>query len=134
MKKKLKKLKSQAVDVKQILSESHDFIRDGVHGRLVLADIDVDDRQMLRGISDQLRHRLGSGVVVVIGKGEGSHPIIINVSQDLTTFFHAGNLLKEMVAQMGGKGGGRSDSAQGAAPNRNRLEAAFQVLKTEIIG
>ena len=132
LQKEIKELKSQTVDMNRIINEAHHFTRDGVEGKLVLADIDVDDRQLLREISDQFRDRLGSGVVIVIGRGPGTYPVIVNVSQDLTKSIHAGKLLKEMVAQMGGKGGGRLDFAQGAVPDRTQLQRAFKTVQKAV--
>ena len=130
--KTIKKLKNQAIDVTPFLDKAHPFNCGGVEGRLVLADLDVDDRQVLRDISDQLRDKLGPGVLVVVGRGAKSHPIIVNVSQDLTKSIHAGKLLKEMMTQVGGKGGGRPDSAQGAVPDRTQLTQVFKAAEDRL--
>ena len=114
------------------LDKAHLFNCEGVTGKLVLANLDVDDRQVLRDISDQLRDKLDSGVLVVVGKGAESHPIIVNVSRDLTKSIHARKLLKEMMAQTGGKGGGRPDSAQGAVSNQTQLIKMFKAAKDSL--
>ena len=134
LQKEIKGLKGQAVDISTLVKRAHGFTRNGVDGKLVLADLDLDDRQVLREISDQLRHKLGSGVIIVIGRGQKTHPVIVSVSPDLTPSIHAGKLLQEMVAQMGGKGGGRPDSAQGAASDRTQLEKAFKMAESVVFG
>jgi len=65
-----------------------------------------------------------SGVVVILGKGESTHPIIVGVTKDLTKSVKAGNLLKHLSKDLGGKGGGRPDFAQGAYQNFDQLENA----------
>ena len=97
---------------------------------MVFADLAVEDREVLAQITDQLKNKIQTGVVIVVGTGQGSHPIIVSVSKDLTTHYKAGDLLKEVAAIMGGKGGGRPDFAQGAAPDRNQLAKAAELVKT----
>ena len=138
LEKEIKKLKYQSIDMLQILKESSTFTCNNIQGKLVLADLDVDDRQTLREISDQLRQKVGSGVVVALGRGacsdknEGSHPLIVNVTPNLCSFIHAGNLIKQVTAHVGGKGGGRPDSAQGALINRGDTKKAFEFIKQQI--
>ena len=134
LQKKIKKLNSQSIDVNTFLDQAQHFNRDGIDGRLVLVDLDIEERELLRDISDKLRDRLGSGVIVVVGRGQNSHPVIVNVSHNLTESIHAGKLLREIVAPMGGKGGGRPDSAQGAAVDRTQLERAFKVAESMVLG
>jgi alanyl-tRNA synthetase len=101
-----------------------------------MADLEIDDRDLLSQIADQLKNKVGSGVVVVVGKAadkDSSHPIIVSVTKDLNPQKQAGLILKEVAGLMGGKGGGRPDFAQGAAPDRSQLTAAFDALKKGLI-
>ena len=59
--------------------------------------------------------------------------MIVSVSKDLNPDLAAGNILKELALVMGGKGGGRPDFAQGAAPDRSKLKEAFQKAE-QIVG
>ena len=59
--------------------------------------------------------------------------MIVTVSKDLSKKIKAGDLLKEIASIMGGKGGGRPDFAQGAAPDRSKLEDAFKKAR-ELVG
>ena len=131
LQKQVKQLKSQVINLKEI--RPYDFVCHGAHGKLILADLDVEDHQALRDISDRLCHKWDQGVMVVIGKGEKFHPVVVQVSANLTKFFHAGNLLKEIVALMDGKGGGRADVAQGVAKNRDSLKVAFDQIKKKFL-
>jgi alanyl-tRNA synthetase len=117
-------LKGKNVDVDSLVNSAQNFSRDGVHGRVVFADIPVDDRKVLSDLSDRLQDRLKDGVVVIVGQGDGSHPLIVSVSKSLTSKLNAGKILGEVAQTLGGKGGGRPDFAQGAVPSRNDLEKA----------
>ena len=67
-------------------------------------------------------------MVVLIGAplDGGPSPLVAGVTKDLVGKFHAGNILKSVAAEMDGKGGGRPDFAQGAAPNSSKAESAAQ--------
>jgi alanyl-tRNA synthetase len=80
-----------------------------------------------------LKNKIQSGVTIVIGKGDASHPVIISVSKDLTGQFQAGTLLKEFSQILGGKGGGRPDFAQGSIPDRTKLNEATDYLNKKFL-
>ncbi len=131
LEKEIKKLQGGQVNVDDLAAKALSFTtKSGTAAKLVLADIALDDRQVLADVTDHLKNKIQQGIVVVVGQGEGSHPIIVSVSKDLTKDAKAGDLLKEMAGVMGGKGGGRPDFAQGAAPNRASLPEAFGKVKS----
>ncbi|MCB0393448.1 MAG: alanine--tRNA ligase [Bdellovibrionales bacterium] len=112
------KLKSVSVD---------QFIEGAVKtpkGSIVFAHLNIDDRKVLSDTVDKIRDKMKSGIVIVTGEGEGSKPVIVSVTKDLTTEVKAGALLGEFAKILGGKGGGRPDFAQGAVPSLSNLEAA----------
>jgi alanyl-tRNA synthetase len=122
----IKQLKSAAIDVDGFVKSAKSFSKASASGRLVLAAVDVDDRQVLADLTDKIKSKLGLGVVVLVGHGDISHPVIVSVSKELTSAgLSAGQILAEVAKEMGGKGGGRPDFAQGAAPDRSKLVAAF---------
>lgn len=127
LEKEFKKLQGGQVNIEQLINESTS-ISDG--SRFVFADVPLDDRDVLATVADQLKNKIQKGIVVVIGQGQGSHPIIVSVSKDLTAKYSAGNILKEVAGVMGGKGGGRPDFAQGAAPDRTKMSAAKEKVLT----
>ena len=96
----------------------------GVSGRFVFADIPMDDRKVLSDLSDRLQDRLKDALIVIVGHGESTHPLIVSVSKSLTGKLNAGKILGEVAATLGGKGGGRPDFAQGAVPSRAALAQA----------
>ncbi len=133
LEKNIKSLKKAQIDIEPILSEARSFQSGEQKGLLVIADLKLDDREVLTDISDKLKNKVGTGIVIIIGQGESSHPLIVSVSKDLTKAYHAGNLLKEISSTMGGKGGGRPDFAQGAAPNRDKIKEAFDKASSMIL-
>jgi alanyl-tRNA synthetase len=126
------KLADATKSVDEYINSAKTFSHAGKTGKLILAEVDVDDRQVLAQLADQLRDKSGASTVVVIvgnaaggGTSGGSNPIIVNVSKDIAGPINAGKILAEVAGAMGGKGGGRPDFAQGAAPDRSQLAQAF---------
>lgn len=129
--KEVKKLQGGQINVDDLASKALNFkTKNGASAKLVLADVSLNDRQVLAEVTDHLKNKIQNGVVVVVGQGEDSHPIIISVSKEISSEIKAGDLLKEVAGLMGGKGGGRPDFAQGAAPNRGNLSQAFDKVKS----
>ncbi len=96
--------------------------------KVLAAAIDVDDVKVLRETGDQLRDKLGSGVVVLAGTGgaDGEVKLVAMVTKDLVGKVQAGKLLAEVAAQLGGKAGGKPDSAQGGGKNPAAVPAALE--------
>ena len=78
-----------------------------------------------RQLSDTLLARLKSGVIVLGREAEGKVSIIVRVSDDLTARVKAGNVIKEIVPIVGGKGGGRPDMAEGGGTDPAKLSEAI---------
>ncbi len=87
------------------------------------------DATILRSLADMVKDRLGSGVVLVASREEQSVLLILAVTKDLTPGVHAGNLIREVAKEVGGKGGGRPDMAQAGGSIPERLEQAFGRLR-----
>jgi alanyl-tRNA synthetase len=92
------------------------------------------DANGMRQLSDTLLARLKSGVVVLGRREEGKAGIIVRVSDDLKDKVRAGNVIKEIVPVIGGKGGGRPDMAEGGGPEAEKLpealDASYKVIET----
>ncbi len=97
-----------------------------VDGVQVLAlEVDVTDPKALREFADKLKDRLKSGVIV-LGSGKGDKAMLITVvTPDLTDRLHAGKIVGELAALVGGKGGGRADMAQAGGPAKDKLATAL---------
>ncbi len=109
-----------------------------VNGVKVLGKIvDGLDANGQRQLSDTLLARLKSGVVVLGRASEGKVSIIVRVSDDLTSRVKAGNVIKEIVPIVGGKGGGRPDMAEGGGSEPDKLgeaiDASYKVIE-EMLG
>ena len=126
LERELKTMKGRAVDVDSIVKSARAFTSGDVKGLLVTAQLDMDDRQLLSELSDKIKDKIKTGVVVLVGRGEEKHPIVVTVSRDLTKVLSAGKLLSEIAQEMKGKGGGRPDFAQGAGEDFSKLEDAFR--------
>jgi alanyl-tRNA synthetase len=98
---------------------------------------DVPGRE-LRSIADDLKRRIGSGVVAVVSRAEGKAAIVVGVTADLTTRFDAVELVRVGAEVLAGKGGGgRADMAQAGGPRADRAEAALAAVEqalTEQVG
>ena len=126
LEREIKSMKGSAIDIDTLVKNAKVFTVGGASGKLVTAALDMEDRQILSDISDKIKNKIQSGVVVLVGKGDGKHPIVVSVSKDLTKSLSAGKLLGEIAQELGGKGGGRPDFAQGAGEDLSRLDSAFK--------
>lgn len=88
--------------------------------------VDGADSKSLRGVADQVRSKIQSGVFFLAAIEGEKAALIAGVTSDLTDRIKAGDLLKFVTAQVDGKGGGRADMAQGAAGDVTNLAAALE--------
>ncbi|HEY5656902.1 MAG TPA: alanine--tRNA ligase [Myxococcota bacterium] len=100
--------------------------------RVVTAAVDGASGAELRAMVDDLRARLGSGVVLLAAPAEGRVSLALGVTPDLTQQLRAGDLVREVAAVVGGKGGGRPDFAQAGGDAPERLDEAFARLEVLI--
>ncbi len=84
--------------------------------------------KVLRETLDQLRNRLGSGVVVLGTVNEGKVNLVAGVTKDLTDRIRAGDLIRAVAERVGGKGGGRPDMAQAGGNRPEQLDAALAAV------
>jgi alanyl-tRNA synthetase len=97
--------------------------------RLVAARVEGVDGKDLRAMVDELRDKLRSGVVLLAAEQEGRVTLALGVTPDLTSRFRAGDLVREVAAVVGGKGGGRPDFAQAGGKDVSKLDQAFERLE-----
>ncbi|MGB6804176.1 MAG: alanine--tRNA ligase-related protein, partial [Candidatus Sulfotelmatobacter sp.] len=97
-----------------------------VKGVKVLAHrVDNLERAQLRTLVDQLRDKIGSGVVVLGSASNGSVSLIVGVTKDLTGRVQAGKVIGPVAQKVGGKGGGRPDLAEAGGKDASALDAAL---------
>jgi alanyl-tRNA synthetase len=97
-----------------------------VQGVKVLAHrVDNLERAQMRTLVDQLRDKIGSGVVVLGSATNGSVSLIVGVTKDLTRRLQAGKVIGPVAQKVGGKGGGRPDLAEAGGKDPAALDAAL---------
>ena len=83
------------------------------------------ERSQMRTLVDQLRDKLGSGVVVLGSATDGNVALIVGVTKDLTSRVQAGKVIGPVAQKVGGKGGGRPDMAEAGGKDPGALDAAL---------
>ena len=107
------------------VASATDKIKD-IHGVKVLAHrVDNLERAQMRTLVDQLRDKLGSGVVVLGSATDGNVSLIVGVTKDLTQKIQAGKVIGPVAQRVGGKGGGRPDLAEAGGKDPQALDAAL---------
>jgi alanyl-tRNA synthetase len=87
----------------------------------------------LKSLADDLKRRIGSGVVAAVSRAEGKAAIVVGVTADLTGRFDAVELVRLGAEALGGKGGGgRADMAQAGGPDASRAEKALAAVERAI--
>ncbi len=107
-------LASQAVEVNGI--------------KVLAASLEGADPKSLRDTVDQLKNKLGSGVILLAAPDGDKIALTAGVTKDLTDTVKAGDLMKEFAGRLGGKGGGRPDMAQGGGSDVAALPAALEAV------
>jgi alanyl-tRNA synthetase len=102
--------------------------------KLLVQRVDGLERGPMRDLVDQMRGKLGSGVVVLGAASEdGKVALICGVTKDLTGKVHAGKVVGALAALVGGKGGGRSDLAEAGGSDAGALDGAL-AKAAEVVG
>jgi len=97
--------------------------------------LDGFDAKGLRGLIDEAKARLGSGIAAVITVVEGRASVAVGVTDDLKDRLNAVDLVKAAVTALGGQGGGgRPDMAQGGGPDGAAGAEALAAVRTAIEG
>ena len=105
-----------------------------IKGIKVLAKrVDGVDKAQMRELVDNLRGKLGSGVVVLGSGNEGKVTLIAGVTKDLTSRIQAGKLVGALAAMVGGKGGGRPDLAEAGGSDVSALDSTL-AKAAQIVG
>jgi alanyl-tRNA synthetase len=104
-----------------VLAQAVDL--DGI--KVLALNLDGADAKSLRDTADQFKNKLGSSVVLLASVEDDKVALIAGVTQDVTGKVKAGELMAFIAAQLGGKGGGRPDMAQGGGTNVAALDEAL---------
>ncbi len=127
------KLKDKAA--KDSLGNVLDQVRE-VKGMKVLATKVPDvDMNALRNLGDELKDKLGEGIVVLASALDGKVSLVAMATQDaVAKGAHAGNMIKEIAALVGGGGGGRPNMAQAGGKNADGIDAAIEKVWSVVEG
>jgi alanyl-tRNA synthetase len=94
--------------------------------KVVATEMEGADRKALMETADQLKNKLGDGVVVLASVDGDKVSLVAGVTQDLTGKIKAGDLVNRVAQQVGGKGGGRPDMAMAGGTEPAALPAALK--------
>jgi alanyl-tRNA synthetase len=103
--------------------------RDIGDAKVLVSRVDADDPKALREMYDRFKERMTNGVIVLGASREGKAFLLAGVTANLTGRVHAGNLVKEIVKEIGGSGGGRPDMAQAGGNRPEKLGDALDLAK-----
>jgi alanyl-tRNA synthetase len=87
--------------------------------------VSVDNPAALRDLANKFKEKISTGVLVLGSKVGGKAILISVVTKDLIPRLHAGDIIKEIAAIVGGKGGGRPDMAQAGGTQPENLDKAL---------
>ncbi len=107
-------LASNALDVKGV--------------KVIAQELKGVDGKVLRDLLDQVKNKVGSGIVVLGVENKGKANLIAGVTKDLTNRIKAGDIVKHAAGFVGGKGGGRPDMAQAGGPKPENLSQAIDSI------
>ena len=101
--------------------------------KLMARVLDGVDGKGLRGVAEDFRKQVGTGVVALIGVTEGKAAVTVAVTSDLTDRVNAADLARAAVIAMGGQGaGGKPDFAQGGAPDGSKAEDGLAAVRAAL--
>ncbi|MCY3756093.1 MAG: DHHA1 domain-containing protein, partial [Acidobacteria bacterium] len=96
--------------------------------KVLTSVVDRLDKASLRNLADELKSRIGRGVVVLATSGSGKVSLVAAVTSDLTSRLHAGRMVKEIATVVGGGGGGRPDLAEAGGKDPSKLSLALEAV------
>jgi alanyl-tRNA synthetase len=97
--------------------------------RVLSAKVDGKDIKRMREFIDQLKVKIGSGIVLLGGQSQNKVSLFMGVTSDLTPRFNANELIKKIALHIGGTGGGRPDFAQAGGTNPQKMDEALKALE-----
>lgn len=98
--------------------------------KVLAAQVDGLDSKGLRTMVDQLKNKLGNGVVLLAAVDNGKVSLVAGVTKEASSRVKAGDLVRHAAEQLGGKGGGRPDMAQGGGSDVAAVPAVLQGISS----
>ena len=128
-KKLRKQLESQ--QRKQAAAQAGDLVESAIEVkglRVIAARVEATDRAAMRQMVDNLRPRLGSGVILLGSAANDKVSLVAAISRDLTDRLDAGKIVKAAAVIVEGSGGGRKDLAEAGGRNPAKLDEALRAV------
>jgi alanyl-tRNA synthetase len=101
-----------------------------IHGvKVLIADLDGVETKALRGMVDELKNKMQSGIIMLATANDGKVGLIAGVTKDLIGQVKAGELVNMVALQVGGKGGGRPDMAQAGGSQPENIASALATVQ-----
>lgn len=98
--------------------------------KILVSELEGVEPKALRGLVDDLKNQIVSGVIFLAVKGESKVNLIAGVTKDITSKIKAGELVNFVAQQVGGKGGGRPDMAQAGGTQPENLAVGLKSIST----
>ena len=98
--------------------------------KMVTRQVNDLEKAALRSLSDSIRDRLGTGVVVLTSERGGKVSLLVSVTKDLAGRVHAGQMVKSLAPIIGGRGGGRQDFAEAGGQLPDKIGELFSESRT----
>jgi alanyl-tRNA synthetase len=128
-----KEVKSKATSAFSIEDAFKATVKLNADMSYLVCTTEMTDASLLRDTADRLKDKMSNGVVVVIGAVADKTPLLVSVTKALSAKIPAGQILKQITAELGGSGGGRPDMAQGAITNPgNFVEVATKIVEKQM--
>jgi alanyl-tRNA synthetase len=96
--------------------------------KVLIANLENTESKALKGMVDDLKVKIGSGIIFLAIANEDKVSLIVGVTKDLTSQVKAGELVNVVAQQVGGKGGGRPDMAQAGGSQPENLVSALETV------
>jgi alanyl-tRNA synthetase len=107
-------------------SDAQDAVREVKGVKVIARRVSGLEKAALRGLSDSLRDRLGTGIVVIASENDGKVSLVVSVTKDLTPRIQAGRIVKEIAPIVGGSGGGRPDFAEAGGKDPSKIDELLE--------
>jgi len=121
--KELERVRMKSATATVSSAEEKVQVIDGI--KILAHRVDNLERPQMRTLVDNLRSKLGSGVVVLGSTSDGKVALIVGVTKDLTSRVQAGKIIGPVAERVGGSGGGRPDMAEAGGKNPENLDDAL---------
>lgn len=96
--------------------------------KTLIATVQGQDAKSLRHLHDSVKSKLDNAVIVLVGVDADKVSLIASVAKEFTGNIKAGDIIKHLATELGGKGGGKPDLAQGGAPLNEKFDQVIAAL------